>query len=176
MHLRTIAQLCRAMSLQLRHVSTILNSNISSTCPYFELWLNITAEIGWRFWGTAANFNGFRVLASLLHGRRSTEANQTLHDVRPSLGLLEYTYTFGGSCPLTEFCRCKVHFASIHAFCYIGSVTARHWTLAKVCGVQQRAPAIFGRAAITLDIGPHSSLNFICLLPAAMRAAQAAGI
>jgi len=34
--LRTIAQLCRAISLQLRHVSTIgkmLNSNISSTCP-----------------------------------------------------------------------------------------------------------------------------------------------
>jgi len=36
-HLRTIAQLCRAMSSQLRHVSTmgknLLNSNISSTRP-----------------------------------------------------------------------------------------------------------------------------------------------
>jgi len=37
-HLGTIAQLCWAISLQLRHVSTIgknlLNSNISPTCPY----------------------------------------------------------------------------------------------------------------------------------------------
>ena len=37
-HLRTIAQLCRTMSSQLRHVSTIgkklLNSNISPTCPH----------------------------------------------------------------------------------------------------------------------------------------------
>ena len=36
-HLATIAQLCRAVSSQLRHISTIgknlLNSNISSTCP-----------------------------------------------------------------------------------------------------------------------------------------------
>jgi len=26
-----------------------------------------TAEIGWQVWGTPANFNGFRVLAALLH-------------------------------------------------------------------------------------------------------------
>ena len=30
--------------------------------------------------------------------------------------------------------------------------------LAKLCGVEQRAPLIFGRAAITLGIGPHCSL------------------
>jgi len=28
---------------------------------------------------------------------------------------------------------------------------------AKLCGVEQRAPPIFGRAAITLGIGPHST-------------------
>jgi len=33
----------------------------------------LTAEIRWRVWGTPTNFNGFRVLASLLHRRRSTE-------------------------------------------------------------------------------------------------------
>ena len=32
---------------------------------------------------------------------------------------------------------------------------------AKLCGVEQRAPPIFGRAAITLGIGPDSRLN-IC--------------
>jgi len=46
-----------------------LNSNTSSTCPgnmvNFGL---LTAEIRWRVWGTPANFNGFRVLAALLHG------------------------------------------------------------------------------------------------------------
>jgi len=73
-HLGTIAQLCRAISLQLRHVSTIgkknlLSSNTSSTCP--DNMVNfgpLTAEIGSGVWGTPANFNGFRVLAALLHG------------------------------------------------------------------------------------------------------------
>jgi len=33
----------------------------------------------------------------------------------------------------------------------------QYWASAKLCGVEQRAPPIFGRAAITLGIGPHSS-------------------
>ena len=40
--------------------------------------------------GHPANFNGFRVLASLLHQRRSTEVNHALHDVCPSPGLVHY--------------------------------------------------------------------------------------
>jgi len=91
--LRTIAQLCRAISSQLRHVLTIvkimLNSNIGP----------LTAEIGWRVWGTEEYFNGFRVFASLLHRRRSTEVNQTLHGVWPSSGLVHYMYIFGALVP-----------------------------------------------------------------------------
>jgi len=34
------------------------------------------------------------------------------------------------------------------------------WASAKLCGVEQRAPHIFGRAAITLGTGPHSSSEF----------------
>jgi len=60
----------------------------------------LAAEIVSLVWGTPGNFNGFRVLASLLHG--------------------------------------TVVVAS-----------------AKLCGVEQTAPPIFGRAAITLGIGPH---------------------
>ena len=56
---------------------------------------SLATEIGLPVWGTPANFNGFRVLAALLHG----------------------TVVVGG--------------------------------------VEQRAPPIFGRAAITLGIGPH---------------------
>jgi len=74
-HLGTIAQLCWAISSQLRHVSTtgkMLSSKISSTC--FHNMVNfgpLTAEIGSGAWGTPANFSGFRVLAALLHGTTS---------------------------------------------------------------------------------------------------------
>ena len=39
----------------------------------------------------------------------------------------------------------------------LGSVTARHSSSGRQpnCGVQQKAPPIFGRAAIALSIGPH---------------------
>ena len=73
-HLGTIAQLCRAMSSQLWHVSTIgkknlLSSNMSSTCPHnMANFGPIVAEIGLPVWGTPANLNGFLVLAALLHG------------------------------------------------------------------------------------------------------------
>ena len=81
-HLGTIAQLCRAISSQLRHVSTIgknlLNSN-SDTCPHNMVNFGpLTAEICWRVWGTPANFNGFRVLAPLLHGTLVVGVSQTL--------------------------------------------------------------------------------------------------
>jgi len=38
----------------------------------------LTAEICWRVWGTPANFNGFRVLATLLHGTLVVGVSQTL--------------------------------------------------------------------------------------------------
>jgi len=104
-HFGTITQVCRAISSELRHVLTtgknVLNSNTSSTCPDDMVHFGpLTAEIRWRVWGTPANFNGFRVLAALLHGTLLVGVSQ-------------------------------------------------------ICGVEQRAPHIFGRAAITLGIGPH---------------------
>jgi len=65
----------------------------------------LVAEIVSLVWGAPANFNGFRVLASLLQRRRWTEANQTLHDVWPSPVRLHYIYIFGGCCPVMEFCQ-----------------------------------------------------------------------
>ena len=63
---------CRAISSQLRHVSTIgkklLSSNISCTCRHNMVNFGpLAAEIVSLVWGTPGNFNGFRVLASLLH-------------------------------------------------------------------------------------------------------------
>jgi len=112
-HLGIIAQICRAVSSQLRHVSTIgkqiLNSNTSSTCPDNMVFFNpLSAEIGLPVWGTHANFNGFLVMAALLHGMLVVGVSQTL----------------------------------------------RRWT----------DGATFGRAAITLGIGPHSSFFYLLLL------------
>ena len=75
-HLRTIAQLCRAISSQLRHVSTIGRKLVKQqyishmSLQYGEL----QPTSGWdRFvsLGTPANSNGFHVLPALLHGTSS---------------------------------------------------------------------------------------------------------
>jgi len=130
----------------------------------------LTAEIGSLVCGTPANFNRFRVLASLLHRRRSSEANQTLHDVCPSSGLVRYIYTFGGSYRLREFCqllqnslsvqvlRCPTLAALLRGTPAVGvSQTLQRGTSTGNTELSQRAPPLFGRAAITLGIGPHSS-------------------
>jgi len=72
-HLGTIVQLCRAISSQLRMCrqsgKNLLSSNTFSTCPYNVVNFGpLVAEILSLVWGTPANFNGFRVLAALLHG------------------------------------------------------------------------------------------------------------
>jgi len=148
----------------------LLNSNTSSTCPHnmanFRL---LTAEICWRVWGMPVNFNGFRMLASLLQRHHSPEANQTLHNVWPSLGLVHYIYIFQGSCPPTEFCqvqnslyvqvlRSPILAALLHGTPAAGiSQTLRRGTRNRITELSQRAPPIFGWATITLGIGPHSS-------------------
>ena len=66
-HLGTIAQLRRAISSKLRHISIIeknlLSSNMSSTCPHDMVNFGpLAAVIVSLVWGTPANFNGFGVL------------------------------------------------------------------------------------------------------------------
>jgi len=57
----------------------LLNSNISPTCPHNMVNLDpLAAEIVSLVWGTPANFNGFRVLAALLHGAVVVGVSQTL--------------------------------------------------------------------------------------------------
>jgi len=82
-HLGTIPQLCRTISSQIRHVSTIgknlLSSNTSSTCPHNMVNFGpLAAEIVSLVWGTPRNFNGFRVLSALLHGTLVVGVSQTL--------------------------------------------------------------------------------------------------
>jgi len=124
----------------MRHVSTIgnklLNSNTSFICPHsmanFSL---LAAEIGSGVLGIPANFNEFRVLASLMERRRSPEANQTLHNVWPSPGCytIIYIYTSGGSCPLKEF-RHVQNSVWVQVLCSLFRVTilpGKSWNLVR---------------------------------------------
>jgi len=117
-----------------RSEKNLLNSSrpIFRTCPHNMVNFGpLTTEIGCGVWGTPANFNGFRVLASLLHRRRLTEVNQNLNDVWPSpVGLVHYTCIFflgGGLLPPNGILsRAKFTLRPSLTFCYTGSATARH--------------------------------------------------
>ena len=74
---------CRAISLHLRHVSTIGKTLIKQ--QYLPICAHnmgnigpLTAEIGSVVSGTPPNVNGFRVLAALLHGTLVVGVSQTL--------------------------------------------------------------------------------------------------
>jgi len=57
----------------------LLSSNIFSTCPHNIVNYGLlAAEIGAVVWGIPANFNGFHVLAALLHGSQVVIVSQTL--------------------------------------------------------------------------------------------------
>jgi len=101
-----IAQLCRAISSQLRHVSTIGKKSfkkqyVLQMSPYNMVNFGpLAAEIGLQVWG-------------------------------PQL--------------------ISTAFASWQRYC----MAVNQWVSAKLCGVEQRAPPMLDRAAITLGTGPH---------------------
>jgi len=151
-----------------------LNSHTSSTCPHNMVnFAPLTAEIVSGVWSTPANFNRFRVLASLLQSRRSLpETNQALHDRWPTLLFWYIIYIFGGSCPLTEFCHVP---NSLYVQVLRYPILAALLPGTPAAGISQTlrrgarngitelshadgvAPPIFGWAAITLVVSPHSS-------------------
>ena len=79
----TVAQLCRAVFFAAKacidnRKKNLLNTDTSSTCPHNMVNFGLlTAKICWRVWGTPANFNGFRILAALLHGTLVVGVSQT---------------------------------------------------------------------------------------------------
>jgi len=100
LHLGTIiAQLCRAISSQLNHISTVGKKLVKQ--QYLPHMSSQSGELR-----PTSGWDRFVSLASLLQRRCSMEANQTLHDVWPFPGLVHYIYIFGA------LARCKIHFAS----------------------------------------------------------------
>jgi len=77
-HLGTIAQLCWAISSQLRHISTTGKKLVKQrvfTMVNFGL---LAAEIVTLVWGTPTNVNRFRILTALLHSTLVVGVRQTL--------------------------------------------------------------------------------------------------
>jgi len=124
-----------------RQLENLSNSNISPTCPHnMANFGPLVAEIGSGVLDTPANFNRFCDLASLLQRRRSPEANQTLHDVWPSPGLVQDIYIFGDSCAWRNVVRCKIHFTSKSCvFLYLQRycTALQQQASDKLCGVVQ---------------------------------------
>ena len=134
-HLGTIAQLCRAISSQLRHVSTIrkknlLSSNISST------WLHnmvnfspLAAEICWRVWDTPAHFNGFRTCLGSVTARHSSSGRQPNFAVVewcPDGDFLWSPYVIGQT---IIFSSCSFFLSSIFYLSFFSRLisAAAHW-------------------------------------------------
>jgi len=77
----TIPRLCRYICSQLRHVSTIGKKLVQQQCLQYG---KLRPTSGWDRsgslgggWCTPSNFNGFRVLAALLHGTPVVGVSQT---------------------------------------------------------------------------------------------------
>ena len=56
---------------------TVKQQYVLHVCLQYGERRPLMAEICWRVWGTPAHFNGFRVLAALLHGTQVVGVNQT---------------------------------------------------------------------------------------------------
>jgi len=129
----------------------LLNSNTYSTCFHNVVnFGSLTAEIGWWVCSTPANFNKFRVLASLLQRRLSMEISQTWYGVWPYPGLVRYIYVFWSCCSLTEFCQLQNSLCVQVAFSYCTALeqrpfseTLRRGTMNGVMELSQRAPPIY---------------------------------
>ena len=69
----------RNLGMYRQSEKNLLSSDISSTCSHNMVNFGpLAAEIISLVWGTPGNFNGFRILAALLHGTLVVGVSQTL--------------------------------------------------------------------------------------------------
>ena len=78
-HRTTSSSYVFATKAHIDNWKSLLSSNISSTCPHNMVNFGpLAAEIVSSVLGTPGNFNGFRVLAALLHGNLVVGVSHTL--------------------------------------------------------------------------------------------------
>ena len=144
---------------------SLLSSNSFSTCPHNMVNFGpLTTDIGLPVWGTPAKFQrvsrlAFVTAATSLSGGQLNFARC----LTVSYALLYYIYIFGGSCPWRNFARCKITLRPSLVLSRIGIVTARHLSnehQPNFAALTRGHHPIFSRAAITLGIGPHSSIRY----------------
>ena len=109
-HLRTIAQICWDISLQLRHVSAFGKKLVKQqyVLHMYPQYCELRPINCWDLLASLGHPSKFRWVSHLAFVSAATSltgGQPNLHYVWPSPGLLHYMYIFGGSCPLTEFCR-----------------------------------------------------------------------
>jgi len=148
-----------------------INYGVYSRCPpqYCEVRLSsLTAEIGLGVWAPQQISTGFASLlcycSDVTHWRPTKPCTTFGRLLAGTLFI-----HFRGLLPLTEFCQVQnslcvpILRSPILATLLYGTRTAgvsqnlRHATRNGIAELSQTAPPIFGRAAITLGIGPHSS-------------------
>jgi len=122
----------------------------------------LAAEICWRVWGTPAHFNGFLRLGSVTAATSLTggQTNFARCLVVTWAGRLHIHFRqllhSNGILPCAKFTLRPP--TSLALFYWQRYCTAlEQWAQTKLYGIEHRAPPIFGRATITLGIGPHSS-------------------
>ena len=77
-HRTTLSGYIFATKARIDNRKKLLSSDMSSTCPHNMVNFGLlTAEIHPVVWGTPVNFDGFRVLAALLHGTLVVGVSQT---------------------------------------------------------------------------------------------------
>ena len=185
--MRTVPQHCRTVSSKLRHYyihnrKNFLNTNMSSTCLHNMMNFGpLTAAIGPVVWGTSAVSKFQRVshiafvtaATSLTGGQQNFARCLAVSWAGTLCRPVHFRGLFGALAPNGILSGAKFTLRPSLAFSCIGSVTARHSSSGRqpifvawykewnnFTELSQRATPIFGCAAITLGIGPHSS--FYC--------------
>ena len=161
-----------AISSQRRHISTIGKRLVKQQClphmssQYGELWptsgCDLLASLGHLSKFQWVSHLGFFTAATSLTGGQQNFAQSLAISWAATL----YIHFWGLLPPNRILQDAKLTLRPSLAFSYIGSVMAlqqrasaklRHGTKNGITELLPRAPPIFGWAAITLGIGPHSS-------------------
>jgi len=166
-HLCTIAHLCRAISSQLSHVSTIGKKPVKQ--QYLLHMSSQHGELrptnGWDWLASLRNPCKFQRVSRVGFVTAPTSLNGSQRNFAWCLA-----FSWAGTLYIhfwARIARCKIHFAS--KFCvllywqYYCSTALEQWSSAKLCDMVQgmelrnfhRWRHLYGRAAITLGIGPH---------------------
>ena len=150
----------------------LVNSSMSSTCSHnMANFGPLTAETCWRVWGNpCSKFQRVSRLAFVPTTATSLTEGQPNFARCLAVSCAGTLYIhFRGLLPLTEFCQvqnslyvqvlCSRILAALpHGTPASGvSQILRRGTRNGITELSQTAPPIFGTAAITLGIGPHSS-------------------